>query len=83
MLNNIPLELTPTEFDILQILMEEPDVPHSVQEIFETIWNEEYDESGGKTVMVHIRRLRKKLNDANSSHPYITTIWGVGYKMRS
>lgn len=43
----------------------------------------EYDESGGKTVMVHIRRLRKKLNDANSSHPYITTIWGVGYKMRS
>lgn len=83
MLNNIPLELTPTEFDILQILMEEPDVPHSIQEIFETIWNEEYDESGGKTVMVHIRRLRKKLNDANSSHPYITTIWGVGYKMRS
>ncbi len=82
-LNDISLELTPTEFAILEILIKHPDTPHSVQEIFESVWREPYDEAGGKTTMVHMRRLRKKINDIDSSRPYIITIWGVGYKMQA
>lgn len=82
-LNGYSLELTPTEFAILEILIKQPDTPHSIQEIFETVWCEPYDEAGGKTAMVHMRRLRKKMHDIDSSRPYIITIWGVGYKMQS
>lgn len=82
-LKGIPLELTPKEFAILHLLMEEPSVPHSVREIFEIAWGESYYEAGGKSVMVHIRRLRKKIALTDSAQTYIATIWGVGYKLQA
>lgn len=81
-INNTPLTLAPKEFALLSILMEEPNVFHSVQELFERVWDETYDESGGNSVMVHIRRLRKKLASLDSTRIYITTVWGVGYKIQ-
>ncbi len=81
-IDKCPIKLAPKEFKLLLILMSDPQTPHSVKELFETVWKEAYDESGGNSVMVHMRRLRKKLANVDSSHNYITTVWGVGYKMQ-
>lgn len=51
----------------------------SSEEIFETVWKEKYFESNN-TVMVHIRRIREKLNENTRNPKFIKTIWGVGYK---
>lgn len=78
-----PVELTPKEFEILRLLMEEPETPHPIKEIFETIWMEPCDDAGSKSTMVHIRRIRKKLAEANNAYATcISTVWGVGYKMQ-
>ena len=76
------IDLSPKEFALLFTLMEDPKTPHSIQELFESIWGQPYDKSGGNSVMVHIRRLRKKLAHADSTRNYIVTVWGVGYKMQ-
>ncbi len=78
-----PLRLTPKEFDILALLMRKAGTPVSTKSIFETVWEEPYDISAGNTIMVHIRHLRAKLADIDSSTPLIETVWGVGYKMLS
>lgn len=81
-IDDAQLNLAPKEFKLLLTLMKSPQTPHSVQELFETVWEEPYDESGGNSVMVHIRRLRKKLASLDNTRDYITTVWGVGYKMQ-
>ncbi len=75
--NEKPLTLTPTEFQILQILLEEKGKVVSSEELFHRIWKDEYYSKSSNTVTVHIRHLREKMNDA----PIIKTIWGVGYKI--
>ncbi len=72
--------LTPKEFNILWLLCENNGNVLTTEEIFEKIWCEEYLESNN-TVMVHIRRIREKLNDTAKSPKFIKTVWGVGYKM--
>lgn len=81
-INGRPLNLAPKEFKLLLALMTNPQTPHSVQELFENVWEAPYDESGGNSVMVHMRRLRKKLASLDNTREYITTVWGVGYKMQ-
>lgn len=74
------IALTPTEFDILWLLCENNGRVVSSEVLFETVWGEKYFENNN-TVMVHIRRLREKLNEP-SRHPiFIKTVWGVGYKI--
>lgn len=75
------VKLTPKEFELLRYLMMRPGAPCSTPQLFEAIWKSPYDASGGNSVMVHIRRLRKKLASASPSEEYITTVWGVGYKV--
>lgn len=72
--------LTPTEFSILLLLMQNKGRVISSEEIFETIWKEKYLESNN-TVMTHIQKLRKKLNDTENRKKFIQTVWGVGYKL--
>lgn len=72
--------LTPKEFAILLFLAESPNQVFSSEQIFRHVWEEAYFE-GANTVMVHIRTLRKKLQDAKKSSPLIETVWGVGYKI--
>lgn len=75
-----PIFLTPLEFDILKLLASHPDKVFSTDEIFETVWNEKIYEANN-TVMVHIRRLREKI-EVDPKHPkIISTVWGVGYKI--
>lgn len=72
------IELTPKEFDILYLLASYPKKVYSVENIFQHVWGEAYFESGN-TVMVHIRTLRKKLEEGKQNHKWIKTVWGVGY----
>lgn len=78
-LYDVPLELTPKEFAILQLLLERVGEPVSAQDLYETVWQQPYDAGSSNTVMVHIRHLRKKLADIDSSTSFIETAWGVGY----
>lgn len=80
-LNERALTLTPTEFQILQILLEEKGRVVSAEELFYKIWKDEYYSKSNNTITVHIRHLREKLNDTMDRPKYIKTIWGVGYKI--
>ena len=74
------LNLTPTEFAILQMLCENRGKVISSQELFESIWKEKYFESNN-TVMVHIRRIREKMHEQPRNPKFIKTVWGMGYKI--
>lgn len=76
-----PVELTETEFSILQYLAENRGRVVSVEKIFEGVWNEKYMPASNNTVMVHIVNLRKKLEDDPSQPRLIRTIWGKGYQI--
>lgn len=75
-----PVILTPTEFEILWLLCENAGNVVSSEEIFETVWKEDYLDSNN-TVMVHIRRIRDKLKEPPRNPKIIKTVWGVGYKV--
>ncbi|GAE29539.1 vancomycin resistance response regulator transcription factor, VanR-F/VanR-M family [Halalkalibacter hemicellulosilyticus] len=72
------IELTAKEFDILYLLASHPKKVFSMDHIFRKVWGEAYFE-GGNTVMVHIRTLRKKLEEDKRNDKLIKTVWGVGY----
>ena len=76
------VKLTPREFDILKLLAFNQGIVLSMDKIYEEVWNEPFMESKN-TVMVHIRKLREKI-EKDSQHPdFIKTVWGIGYKMKS
>ena len=74
------IELTPIEFDILLYLATNRGHVVSSEELFEKVWKEKYLENNN-TVMVHIRRIREKLQDDTKNPKFIKTVWGVGYKI--
>lgn len=74
------IDLTPLEFDIVYYLMKNKGKVVSGEELFEIVWKEKYFDSNN-TIMVHIRRIREKLNDSTKNPKYIKTVWGVGYKI--
>ncbi len=76
------VRLTPLEFDILYLLASHPDQVFSTDEIFEQVWKEKSFEMSN-TVMVHIRRLREKLEEDPRNAQIIKTVWGVGYKIEA
>ncbi len=73
------ISLTPIEFGILYLLASNAGRVFDSEEIFERVWKERYFQSNN-TVMVHIRRLREKIEDDPRNPQYIKTVWGVGYK---
>lgn len=80
-LNDAPLTLTPTEFSILRILLEQQGSVVSAEELFHKMWEDEYYCKSNNTITVHIRHLREKMNDLAENPKYIKTVWGVGYKI--
>ncbi|BCK00840.1 response regulator transcription factor [Anaerocolumna chitinilytica] len=74
------VKLTPIEFDILYLLASNTGRVFSTDEIFERVWNEKMYEANN-TVMVHIRRLREKIEMDSRNAQIIKTVWGVGYKI--
>lgn len=83
LLDEKPLVLTPTEFAILRILLENKGSVVSAEEIFHQIWQDEYYHKSNNTITVHIRHLREKLCDSVDAPKYIKTVWGVGYKIEN
>ena len=75
-----PVSLTPTEYAILKLLMENPGKVYSTKNLYESVWQEAALGSEG-AVAVHIRHLREKI-EINPSEPrYLKVVWGQGYKM--
>lgn len=80
-LNSRDIKLTPKEFDILKLLISHPGQVFSSQQIYELVWKEEAINT--ETIVVHIRKLREKI-EANPKKPiYIKVVWGQGYKMEN
>lgn len=74
------IHLSDLEYRITLLLMKYPHKIFSLQNIYESVWEEPYYYTSGNTVMVHIRRLRTKLED-DPKHPrLIQTVWGKGYR---
>lgn len=74
------VKLTPTEYGILEFLMRNQGKVFSIEQIYETVWNEPSYNSDN-TVAVHIRRIREKI-EINPKEPrYLKVVWGIGYKI--
>lgn len=79
MLDGEPVALTPTEYEILKLLIQNPGQVFSPKEIYTRIWND-LPLGSENTVAVHIRHLREKL-EINPAEPrYLKVVWGQGYK---
>lgn len=73
------VNLTPTELGILKLLWTNKGITFKTETIYEKVWGQEYFENNN-TVMVHVRKLREKIEDNPREPLYIFTVWGVGYK---
>lgn len=75
------VSLTPSEFSILQTLMEQKGNVVNAEDLFHSVWKEEYYSKNNNTITVHIRHLREKLEDNPENPQRIKTVWGVGYRI--
>ena len=72
------IELTPREYDLLMLFSSNPGKSFSREEVRKAIWGHEFIEE--RSIDVHVRRLRDKIEDKPEAPSMILTIWGVGYK---
>ncbi|MBC5689973.1 response regulator transcription factor [Mediterraneibacter sp. NSJ-55] len=78
--NGVRIELTDTEYEMLVLLVKRQGIVFSAQSLYESVWNEPYYYGANNTVMVHIRNLRRKLEEDPKNPQLIRTIWGRGYR---
>lgn len=71
---------TSKEFDILMLLIQNPNKVISKEKIFKEVWHEDYC-IDTQTVTVHIKNIRKKIKEVNPITPTIETVWGIGFKI--
>jgi two-component system response regulator VanR len=81
--NETLIPLTPIEFKILQALCERKGAVVTSEELFRTVWEDDYYDKSNSTITVHVRHLREKLGDTADKPMYIKTVWGVGYKIEN
>ncbi|MCL1831761.1 MAG: response regulator transcription factor [Oscillospiraceae bacterium] len=74
-----PLELSKREFEILRLLMENPQKVFTKNNLYESVWNDEFL-GDDNTINVHISKLRTKIAK-HTNDEYIKTVWGIGFKM--
>ena len=74
------VRLTATEYKIMELLMEHPGYVFSAEEIYSQVWQEDAY-SVENTVMVHIRRIREKIEITPKNPKYLKVVWGIGYKI--
>lgn len=78
------INLTAKEFDILELLVTNPNKVYSREQLLSLVWGSRAQESGDvRTVDVHVRRLREKIEPSPSEPRYVHTKWGVGYYFRA
>jgi DNA-binding response OmpR family regulator len=80
-IRNTPITLTRYEYLILQLLMSSPSKVFTKNNIFESVWNENFI-GDDNAINVHIGNLRKKFAKVNPEEKYIQTVWGLGFKMQ-
>lgn len=78
--DGIPVNLTPTEYEILRLFMNHPDEVFSPRDIYVKVWNDS-PYGAESTVAVHIRHIREKIEPYPASPRYIKVVWGQGYKL--
>ena len=78
--DGIPVKLTSTETKIIELLIRHPGRIFSADEIYANVWGELFICNGENTVMVHIRRIREKIEINPSEPEYLKVVWGIGYK---
>ena len=78
--NNLAIELTPTEFDLLTVLLQNPGRAFTRMQLLDLVQGQTY-EGYERTVDAHIKNLRQKIGDDPQSPRYILTVFGVGYKL--
>ena len=78
MIQNKVIALTAKEFDLLELLAVNPGKVYSRDNLLKAVWGQDYS-GDGRTVDVHMRRLREKIEDNPSEPKYVHTKWGVGY----
>lgn len=78
--NGVPVNLTEIEYRLLLLLMQYPNKTFSIKNLYESIWDEPFIYTSGNTVMVHIRRLRKKIEQDPQNPKFVETVWGKGYR---
>lgn len=74
------VRLTPTEYKILEVMCKNRNKVFTVEELYEFIWKEKYSVSD-TSIMVHITKLRRKIEKDSKNPEYIKTVWGIGYKI--
>jgi DNA-binding response OmpR family regulator len=79
--NDEEIILTEIEFQLFNLLATNRKKIFSVKDIYESVWQEPYFAASNNTVNVHIRNLRKKLEDGEQPNRYIINIWGRGYRI--
>lgn len=79
-INGNEVNLTPTEYNILELLCKNKNIVFSVEQIYENIWRNKYA-VGDTSIIVHITKLRQKIESDPKNPEYIKTVWGVGYKV--
>ena len=80
LVNGENVEFSEIEYNILLLLMKYPGKIFSAQNLYESVWNEPYFYNCNSTVMVHIRRLRVKIEKDPKNPKLILTVWGKGYR---
>mgnify|MGYP002543788244 FL=1 len=80
-IGNTPIALTRYEYLILHLLMSAPSKVFTKNNIFESVWNENFI-GDDNAINVHIGNLRKKFANVNPEEKYIQTVWGLGFKMQ-
>ena len=79
-LGDAEVALTAHEFDILHVLIREPDKVFSRERLYELVWKSGYY-GEENAVNVHVSNIRKKLAAAGAQDEYVKTIWGIGFKL--
>jgi DNA-binding response OmpR family regulator len=79
--NGRPVDLTPTEFRLLRYLARNPGRPFSRDQLIEAVWGYESDVGSERTVDVHVRHLRQKLEPDPANPRHLLTVRGIGYKL--
>ena len=76
------VNLTTKEFDLLELLVNNPNKVYSREQLLSIVWGYEYP-GDVRTVDVHVRRLREKIEDDPKEPKYVNTKWGVGYYFKA
>ena len=79
-IRNNEVSLTETEYEMLLLMMKYPKKIFSVQNLYESVWQEPFYNNSANTVIVHIRKLRTKVEQNPQSPKIIQTVWGKGYR---